>query len=168
MTSFVIASPAARKELEVTCLAGHPWWSDDWWCDADATGSLRIENHSWDHVHPDITRVAQKDQIKGDFRLVESFDDCEAQVRQASAFIEGRTRRRPRYFVFPYGQASPYLREPYLPEHGAKYGLRAAFSIDHAFVTEESDRWFLPRFTHGAADLTTPDEFEAILQGTAR
>jgi len=115
-----------------------------------------------------ITRVLQKDQIKGNFRLVESFDECEAQVRQASAFIEKRTRRRPRYFAFPYGEASPYLRETYLPEHGAKYGLRAAFSIDRAFVTAESDRWFLPRFTHGAADVATPADFEAILRGRAR
>jgi len=163
MTSFVIASPDARKELEATCLAGHPWWSDEWWDEADASGWLRIENHSWDHVHPGATRVAQKDQIKGDFGLVESFDDCEVQVVQAGAFIETRTRRRPRYFAFPYGQASPYLRESYLPDNGARYGIRAAFSIDHDFVTAKSDRWFLPRFTHGAEGLTTADEFEAIL-----
>ena len=168
MTSFVIASPDARKELEVTSLGGHPWWSDDWWHEADASGWLRIENHSWDHVLPGITRVAQKDQAKGDFRLVESFDDCQAQVWQAGAFIEKRTGRRPRYFAFPYGQASPSLRQTYLPEHGAKYGLRAAFSIDHAFVTPESDRWFLPRFTHGAPDAATSHEFEAILKGGAR
>jgi hypothetical protein len=167
MTSFVIASPDARKELEVTCLAGHPWWSDDWWHDADASGWFHIENHSWDHVHPGTARVAQKDQIKGDFRLVESFDDCEVQVGQAGAFIEKRTGRRPRYFAYPYGQASPYLRETYLPESGARYGLRAAFSIDHEFVTAESDRWFLPRFTHGAANVTTSDEFETILKRSA-
>ena len=164
MTSFVIASPDARKELEVTCLAGNPWWSDDWWHEADASGWLRIENHSWDHVHPGTTRVALRDQIKGDFRLVASFDECEAQVAQAGAFIERRTRRRPSYFAFPYGQASPYLREWYLPQHGARFGLRAAFSSERGFVTEESDRWFLPRFTHGAADVATPDEFEAMLR----
>lgn len=167
MTSFVIASPAARKELEVTCLAGHPWWSDEWWREADASGWLRIENHSWDHVHPGATRVAQKDQIKGDFGLVESFDDCEVQVAQAGALIETRTRRRPRYFAFPYGKASPYLRETYLPDNGARYGIRAAFSIDHDFVTAKSDRWFLPRFTHGAEGLTTADEFEGILNRSA-
>ena len=60
-----------------------------------------------------------------------------------------------------------YLRETYLPEQGARYGIRAAFSIDHDFVTAESDRWFLPRFTHGAADVTTIDEFEAILKRSA-
>jgi len=99
--------------------------------------------------------------------LVKSFDDCEAQVWQAGAFIEDRIRRRPRYFAYPYGQASPYLRETYLPEHGAKYGLRAAFSIDHGFVTADSDCWFLPRFTHGATDAATSDEFEAILRASA-
>jgi polysaccharide deacetylase len=167
MTSFVIASPDARKELEVTCLAGHPWWSDDWWHDADASGLLRIENHSWDHVHPGTSRVAQRDRIKGDFTRVDSFEDCEAQLAHASAFIERLTHRRPRYFAYPYGQASRYLREAYLPEHGARHGLRAAFSIDDGFVTEESDRWYLPRFTHGAASMTTSEHFEAMLGRSA-
>jgi len=164
MTSFVIASPRARKELEVTCLAGHPWWSDDWWDEADASGWLRIENHSWDHVHTGVSRVAQKDQIKGDFSVIEAFEDCEAQVAQASAFIRSRTGRQPQYFAYPYGQASAYLRAIYLPRNGAECGLRAAFSIEHGFVTEQSDRWYIPRFTHGAADAATPDEFEAILK----
>jgi hypothetical protein len=167
MTSFVIASPEARKELEVTCLASQPWWSDDWWREADASGFLRIENHSWDHVHPGATLVAQQDQIKGDFRLIESLDDCEAQVGRAAAFIEERTRRRPRYFAYPYGQFSPYLRETYLPDNGARYGIRAAFSIESGFVTAESDRWFLPRFTHGGDAARTPEEFETILKRSA-
>lgn len=167
MTSFVIASPEVRRELEVACLAGHPWWSDDWWQEADASGWLRIENHSWDHVHPAASSVAQKDRIKGDFRLIDTLDDCEAQVQRAAAYIESRTLRRPRYFAYPYGKSSSYLRESYLPDHGAKYGIRAAFSIDHAFVTPDSDRWYLPRFTHGAPDAATPEEFESLLQRSA-
>ncbi len=164
MTSFVIASPTARKELEVTCLAGHPWWSDHWWGDAEADGLLRIENHSWDHVHPGATRVAQKDQHKGNFTRVDSFDDCEAQVAAAAEYIALRSGRVPRYFAYPYGQASAYLRDTYLPEHGGRLGLRAAFSIDHSYVTAESNRWYLPRFTHGASDTSTSADFERILE----
>ena len=163
MTSFVIASPAARRELEINCLAGHRWLTDDWWRDADASQVLNIESHSWDHVHPDVGNVAQKDQRKGDFTLVDTLDECEAQVARASEFIAAKTGRRPQYFAYPYGQSSTYVRETYFPAHGARYGIRAAFSIDHAYVTGESNRWYLPRFTHGTADFATTRDFERIL-----
>lgn len=163
MTAFVIASPDARKELEVSCLAGHHWWTDGWWQDADASGVLRIENHSWDHVHPGATVVAQREQRKGDFTLVNSFEDCEAQIARAAKFIEERIGRRTQYFAYPYGQSSTYLREVYFPNFGALYGVRAAFSIDHDYVTSESDRWYLPRFTHGTPELATIEDFERIL-----
>jgi peptidoglycan/xylan/chitin deacetylase (PgdA/CDA1 family) len=168
MTSFVIASPEARAELEVACLAGLDWWNDTWWRSADESGVLRIESHSFDHVHPLASRVAQRDQRKGDFGLVDTFDDCEAQVSAASACIRERSGRTPRYFAYPYGQASAYVRQTYLPERGPELGLRAAFSIDHAYVTEVSDRWFLPRFTHGAPDVSTRADLERILQDSTR
>ena len=31
ITSFVIASPAARAELDRTCMAGLGWWNETWW-----------------------------------------------------------------------------------------------------------------------------------------
>ena len=164
MTSFVVASPVARKELEITCLAGLDWWNDTWWRSAEESGVMRIENHSFDHVHPGAGRVAQRDQRKGDFTLVDTFEDCEAQVAQASSVIESRSGRRPRHFAYPYGQASDYLRATYLPARGVEIGLRAAFSIDHAHVTEHSDRWHLPRYTHGTSDMSTPADLERVLK----
>ena len=163
MTSFVIASPEARKELELNCLAGHHWRTDDWWRDADRSGVLHIENHSWDHVHPGATRVAQRHQRKGDFTSVDTFEDCEAQVGRAAAFIRLRTGRNPKYFAYPYGQASTYLRETYFPASAARYGIRAAFAVDQDYVTSESSRWYLPRFTHGTAGLATVEDCERIL-----
>lgn len=161
MTSFVVASPEARKQLAANCLGGLPWWSDDWWNEADASAVMRIENHSWDHVHPALPRVYQQDQIKGNFCAVDSFLDCDIQLGDASAFIKRQTDRQPEFFAYPYGQASRYLRGTYLPQN--RHGIRAAFSIDHAFVTSESSRWFLPRFTHGAPDLETPDDLVSLL-----
>ncbi len=163
MTSFVVASPVARKELEVSCLAGLDWWNDTWWRDAEESGVMRVENHSLDHVHPGAGRVAQRDQRKGDFSLVDTFEDCEAQVAQASSIIEARSGRRPRNFAYPYGQASAYMRGTYMPTRGAEIGLRAAFSIDHALVTEHSDRWYLPRYTHGTSDMSAPADLERVL-----
>ena len=164
MTSFVIASPVARRELALACLGGLDWWNDTWWRSADESGTMKIESHSYDHVHPLAGSVAQRDQRKGDFTLVDTFEDCEAQVAGASAYIAGRIGRAPRHFAYPYGQASDYLRRTYLPERGPAIGLRAAFSIEHACVSEQSDRWFLPRFTHGAADMSTPEDLERILE----
>jgi len=46
MTSFVIASPRVRKELEVACLGGLNWWNDTWWRTAEASGVLKIENQA--------------------------------------------------------------------------------------------------------------------------
>jgi Polysaccharide deacetylase len=168
ISSFVIASPATRKELEVKCLAGLGWWNDTWWRIADESGVVKIENHSFDHVHPLAGHVAQREQRKGDFTLVDTFDDCEAQVAAASAYIRTQSGRTPRYFAYPYGQASDYMRGTYLPERGAQIRLRAAFSIEHAYVTEESDRWFLPRFTHGASDTSSREDLRRILTDSER
>jgi len=166
MTSFVIASPTTRKELEVACLGGLDWWNDTWWRSAEASGTWKIESHSYDHVHPLANRVAQREQRKGDFSLVETQEDCDVQVAMASECIARRSGRTPRHFAYPYGQASQYLRDEYLPKRGPALGLRAAFSIEHSYVTLTSNRWFLPRFTHGATDTSSPADLERILRGS--
>src|SRR5947207_8756262 len=50
-TSFTVIPPQARQELDRRVMGGRGWWNDDWWAEADASGLLRIENHSWDHNH---------------------------------------------------------------------------------------------------------------------
>ena len=86
-TCFVIASPAGRQELDLNSLAGENWWHDEWWKTAQASKLFSIECHSWDHVHPDIARVAQAENIKGNFAAVATFGDCEVQVRKAGKYI---------------------------------------------------------------------------------
>src|SRR5204863_298793 len=61
-TAFVIASPEARAVLDRTCIAGLNQWRDVWWAEAAQTGILEIGNHSWDHTHPTLDSVAQRDQ----------------------------------------------------------------------------------------------------------
>ena len=39
-TSFVIASPAARSELDQTCIAGKDQWRDTWWREAAEDGPV--------------------------------------------------------------------------------------------------------------------------------
>jgi hypothetical protein len=62
-TSFVIASPAARRCMEQTYDRAHSYvgddaLNDDWWDEAIASGLLAIANHSWDHLHEGMAVVA--------------------------------------------------------------------------------------------------------------
>lgn len=162
VSSFVIVSPAARVELDRKNMVGKGWWGDDWWQPAQASELMSIECHSWDHNHPTLETVEQKDNISGDFRYIDSLDDCLAQVDQAGAYIEKLTGYRPRYFAYPWGQASDYLRKQYLPDYQQQHQFEAAFSIEPKSVSKEDDVWFLPRFVCGR-DWQSPADLERIL-----
>ena len=70
-TSFVIASPEARRAMESTFDAEYTFLSagvlnDNWWSPAIATGLIAIANHSWDHLHPALASVAHSRQAGPD------------------------------------------------------------------------------------------------------
>lgn len=163
ITSFVISSPDARGELDQKGLIGKGWWGDEWWADADASGLMDIACHSWDHVHPDLERVAQREQKKGDFTMVDTFEDCEVQVKQAGAYIAQKLGgRQPTLFAYPWGQASEYIRSEYLPRHQEKHQFRAAFTTQAKPVEKSDSVWSLPRFVFGR-DWKSPEGLEALL-----
>ncbi len=164
-SSFVIVSPAARVELDRKNMVGKAWWGDDWWQPAQASGLMSIESHSWDHNHPTLERVAQKDNQSGDFGLIATWEDCRAQVDQSAEYIHRLTGYRPRYFAYPWGQASDYLRRDYFPNQQTSHQFVAAFSSDSAAVTKCDDRWFLPRYVCGR-DWRSPAELQRLLAGT--
>lgn len=163
LTSFVIASPDARSELDRRDYMSLNVWPDHWWAAANRSGLVSIESHSWDHNHASLERTAQRDNQRGDFRLIETESECRIEIDRASDYIEQCAGRRPEFFAYPYGQASDYLREVYLPEHADRLGIRAALGCDPEPVTEGSDRWFLPRFMCGR-DWKQPDELLHILK----
>lgn len=149
-TSFVIASPAARRELDVKGLVGKGWWGDEWWLTAEESGLVSVECHSWDHNHPDLDRVAQREQRKGSFRFIDNLDDCEAQIARAGAYIAGKLGgRSPELFAYPWGEYSDYLVGTYLPEHADRHRFRAAFTTDPRPVRKSDSRWLLPRYVFG-------------------
>lgn len=163
-SAFVIASPGAREELDRKAMIGRGWWSDDWWARAQQSGLLAIECHSWDHVHPLLETVAQREQRKGDFAAVDSPEDCRAQVAQAGAYI--RERAGPdaaRFFAYPWGQASAYLASDYLPRRRARHGFQAALTTDPRPLRRSDDRWRLPRVVCGR-DWRCADEFRDVLE----
>ena len=162
-TSFVIASPSARRELDTKCLVGRNWYSDDWWSDAIASGLMSIANHSWDHNHPAVGVVAQRNQEKGTFSVIDTYEDADAQIRRASEYLSRKTGgKASRLFAYPYGQCNSYLIDEYLPRFGSQHGMVAAFTAGPGMIAQTSAIWTLPRQVCGN-DWKSADELRAIL-----
>jgi len=163
LSCFVIASPEARSELDRKAFLGLDLWHDQWWPQAIASGMVALESHSWDHNHPTLERTCQRDNQRGDFRLIETEAECRAEIDQASDYIERRSGRRPQFLAYPWGQSSDFLRRDYLPRVGPGIGLQAAFGVEPAPVAAGMDRWDLPRYVCGQ-DWKSPDELRILLR----
>jgi peptidoglycan/xylan/chitin deacetylase (PgdA/CDA1 family) len=149
-TAFVIASPQARRQIAEREMLNHQWIGDHWWAAAVASGRFGIGNHSWDHVSPSVTPVGQRDGKTGSFQPIDSFEDADLQVRAAREFIAARAPNPAAgYFAYPYGDASDYVADHYLPEHGERNGTIVAFTGHPGPLHDNSDRWRLPRYTCG-------------------
>jgi peptidoglycan/xylan/chitin deacetylase (PgdA/CDA1 family) len=149
-TTFVIASPEARREIARREMLDHQWIGDHWWAAAVASGRFDVGNHSWDHVSPSVTPTGRRDERSGSFRHVTSFEDAELEVRVAREFIAARAPNpATAFFAYPYGDASDYVADDYLPRHGERNGTIAAFTGHPGPLHEASDRWRLPRYTCG-------------------
>lgn len=164
VTSFVIACPRTRAELDGECLVGRGWMSDDWWPLAHESGLVSIQNHSWDHNHPAASQTCQREQRKGSFDAIETEGECDAEVTAAARYISARTGSWPVLFAYPGGTASRYLREEYLPGRTERHGAVAAFAADGGYVSRDSSRWSVPRFVCGA-HWREPSGLEHILVG---
>jgi len=167
-TSFVIASPEARRAMESTFDTQYTFltpgsMADDWWAPAIATGLLSIANHSWDHLHSGLSRVAHSRQVRADFAQVTSVEDADAQIADAARFIAARTQGAAApYFAFPFGHYNDFLTGEYLPTRGRSLGLRAALTNEARPVMPGDLVWKLPRYTCGQ-HWTRPSELRRIL-----
>jgi len=167
-TSFVIASPEARRAMETTFDADYTFLqagalSDAWWPRAIDTGLIAIGNHSWDHLHPALDTVAHSQQARGDFTQVTTAPDAQAQIGAAMAHINARTGGRAApFFAYPFGHVSDFLQREYLPREGRAMGLRAAFTTEPSAIDGSQSVWCLPRFTCGH-HWRSPEELAAIL-----
>jgi Polysaccharide deacetylase len=162
-TSFVIASPAARAELDRKCLVDRGWYTDEWWSEAIASGLVGIGNHSWDHNHPNVSRVAQRRQEKGTFRNIDTYVDADAQIRRAGDFLESKTAgRASRLFAYPFGESNEYLVDSYLPRYASEHHVKAAFTTRSSVESVPSIPWAIPRWVC-RDDWRSPDALAAIL-----
>jgi len=170
-TSFVIASPEARRVIEATYDAAYTYvgpgaMTDGWWNGAIDDGLISIANHSWDHLHPALPKVAHSRQARADFTQVLTESDAEAQIAYAGIFIAERTRsRNAPFFAYPFGQSNSFLAEDYLPRNAARLRLRAAFTDEPRPIIGGENRWRLPRYICGH-HWKTPDELSAILSAS--
>lgn len=147
-TSFVIASKNVRTILEQTCLDGHNLWGDEWWQDAEDSGLIAIENHSWDHLHSTLDEVKQKDNIKGDFTQILTKPDADEQILKASEYINSRINNKIcRFFAYPYGHVNSYLRDTYFLKQ--QNIIKAAFSCEPQHVLFSTNIWDIPRYVCG-------------------
>lgn len=159
-SSFVIASPQARAELDRKDFLALGWWDDAWWREARDSGLLSIENHSWDHNHPSLDATCM--QARGRFDTLAGTGEAQAEIVQASDYIAATCGVRPRFFAWPWGQVSDWARTQYLPSQQPVHGLRAAFSTEPAPLRRGQDRWALPRFVCGE-HWRSPEGLRAVL-----
>jgi Polysaccharide deacetylase len=164
-TLFVIVSPAAREELDRTCMVGRGWWNDDWWRAAEASGLIAVESHGWDHNHESLAATVTR-APRGAFDLA-SREEADAEIAQASRLLKRlRGRDDDVLFAYPYGPGNAFLTQDYLPDATAAHGVYAAFTGDSVPVSPGCSRWLLPRFVFGK-DWRTPEEFERFLREVA-
>ncbi len=161
-TSFVIASPRARRTMEDHADPRYTWLApgslgEDWWGPAIDSGLIAIANHSWDHLHPALERVAHSEGARGDFARVTSVADADAQIREAARYLARATGGRAApYFAYPYGHANRFLAEDYLPSLGPDL-CAAALTTEPRLVDPADSPFLLPRFVCGA-DWRSPAE----------
>lgn len=167
LTAFVIASPAARAAIDAGCYEGIPLSDDRWWPIASAEGLLRIENHSWDHLHAVIPERDAPQCEAGNFYSVNTYAAADRQVRLAAAQIDQLLPERSRpceLFAYPYGHCSEYLAGEYFPQHSQEHGVIAAFSTEPTYLESDTDLYRIGRFVCGDA-WQSPDGFAQILAG---
>jgi hypothetical protein len=165
LTSFVIASPEAREQIDRLCLVGRGWMRETWWPQAAASGLMAIECHSWEHNHPALDETGGVGTPRGSFSAIDTRARAEHEIAQAIAYLASRVgTQRISQFGFPYGQSNDFLVREYLPGRGAELGLKAAWSTDGRAVTPSENRWNLPRYVCGA-HWKSPQELRSILAG---
>lgn len=163
-TSFVIVSPEARAALDRTCMLGCGWWNDDWWREAESSGLMAVESHGWDHNHESL-ETTETTASRGTFDVLDA-NEAEREIAQAARVLrEKRARPGDVLFAYPYGPASAFLADEWLPANAARHGILAAFAAHDGAepVTKATTRWRIPRYVF-AHDWTEEEGLEKLLR----
>ena len=146
-TSFVIASPEARREIAATALGDAALMTDSWWREAQRSGLMDLGTHGWDHVHPAVSSMSSRSRLIERFDQVDDAEEAGLQVDRAGAAIRRLAGHgAARIFAYPYGQVSEFLASEYFPRQSS---IIAAVGTTPEPVTAQSDPWRLPRYVCG-------------------
>lgn len=168
ITSFVIVSPAARVELDRTCMIGRGWWNEGWWPKAVSSGLMGIASHSWDHNHETLAVAPFPEVPRGTFKSIDTETMADHEIAQAQSYLVARAPNPDAaIFGYPYGETNDFLVHDYLPRRGPALGITAAVSDGAKPMTETSDRWQIPRFVFGR-DWKAPGDLQRILDDARR
>lgn len=163
LTSFVIAGPDARRQIDAACLWARGQIGEQWWPAAQASGLISIENHSWDHNHPCLDLEAPDGLQRGNFHTVTSDARAEFEITRAQRYLHERLGAAPSLFCYPFGDVPEFLRAQWLPANGSSIGLRAAFGVGARPMSFTDDQWDLPRYVCGW-HWKTAEDFVALLR----
>ena len=163
LTSFVIASPSARRQIDVGAMGGRAL-NDDRWQAANASGLMPIESHGWDFtITPPCRRWCSASSAVAIFwRLIPS--PSATCMRAAANFIESRAGRRPSLFAYHGRRRRTTCAIATCPPSPSRFGTIAAFGGQSDYLTRDSDRWYLPRFVFGP-DWNSRDSLLALFDG---
>lgn len=163
-TSFVIAAPLTRAEIQEKEMPGYPWMSDRWWQPAIASGLFHIASHSYDHLSGSASSVKQRANVRGDFAQIDCYEDANWQIRKARELIEfiapnPGVANGTALFAYPFGHVSGYLYHEYFPEFVHEHGTIAAFTTEPELISAGTSAYAIPRFVlgeswHSPQDLT--------------
>ncbi len=153
-TSFVIASPLARAQIQEKEMLGYPWMSDRWWNPAVASGLFHLGSHSFDHCSVSADPVKQRDGQRGNFALIDSHEDANWQIGKARELIDFIAPNPGSHFgtslfAYPFGHSNSYLRDDYLPNFAHEHGTIAAFTIEPEQTLPDAAIFALPRWVCG-------------------
>lgn len=158
LTAFVIADAKARQIIAKKSLRGQSLLNDSWWQTANESPLMSIENHSWDHRHPDIYSPDL-----AHFSIIESATEADRQIIQAKHEIDRLANTDSQLFCYPWGQTNNYLTQEYLPNRAARAGIKAAFTCEPKAVSKTTNRWLVPRFVCGP-DWHSPQQLQKLLK----
>jgi peptidoglycan/xylan/chitin deacetylase (PgdA/CDA1 family) len=146
-TSFVIASPEARREIAASALGNPALMTDTWWREAQRSGLMDLGTHGWNHVHPAVSEMASRPELIEHFERIDNARDAQMQVGQAFDAIRATAGGDAGLiFAYPYGQVSEFVAATYLPAQSRIVAAVAA--VPHP-VVRDTDPWRVPRYVCG-------------------
>jgi hypothetical protein len=114
--------------VDRACIIDRGWMNDHWW--QAVTSGVGIANHSWDHNHECMARVAQR---PGRQFLLHRHEAMPRADPRARSFIAAR--QSVALFGYPYGHVNAFLSKDYLPRRAQTRASSSAFGTEAGFMS---------------------------------